>query len=60
MTEAQFHGIIAYPVTPFKPDEEAVNTALLAVLIEQLIERGAHAIASLGSTGESAYLGESE
>jgi 4-hydroxy-tetrahydrodipicolinate synthase len=60
MTEAQFHGIIAYPVTPFKPDEEAVNTALLAVLIEQLIERGAHAIAPLGSTGESAYLGESE
>ncbi|MBW4474789.1 MAG: dihydrodipicolinate synthase family protein [Stenomitos rutilans HA7619-LM2] len=56
---AKFHGIIAYPVTPFKPNGE-VDTALLAVLVEQLIERGVHAIAPLGSTGESAYLSESE
>ena len=56
---AQFHSIIAYPVTPFKPNGE-VDTDLLAVLIDQLITDGAHAIAPLGSTGESAYLSQSE
>lgn len=59
MTEAQFYGIIAYPVTPFRSDG-SVDTALLALLIERLIETGAHAIAPLGSTGESAYLREAE
>ena len=54
-----FHGIIAYPVTPFKPNG-AINTDLLAVLVNRLIEDGAHAIAPLGSTGESAYLSEAE
>lgn len=56
---ARFHGIIAYPVTPFKPNGD-VDTALLAMLVDQLLESGAHAISPLGSTGESAYLSKSE
>lgn len=56
---ALFRGIIAYPITPFDVNGTAVNTTLLAVLIEQLIEQ-AHAIAPLGSTGESTYLSEAE
>lgn len=58
MTE--IHGIIAYPVTPFTPDGGTVDTGALAALVEHLVTTGAHAIAPLGSTGESAYLTESE
>ncbi|ORV45136.1 dihydrodipicolinate synthase family protein [Mycolicibacter engbaekii] len=54
------HGIIAYPVTPFTPDGQAIDTAALAALVERLVDAGAHAIAPLGSTGESAYLSEAE
>jgi len=53
-------GVIAYPVTPFTADSEQVDTASLAGLVEQLVTTGAHAIAPLGSTGESAYLTEAE
>ncbi len=60
MADAQFHGIIAYPITPFKEHGEVVDTAQLVVLIERLITSGAQAIAPLGSTGESAYLSEAE
>ncbi|MGV9797301.1 dihydrodipicolinate synthase family protein [Mycobacterium sp. NPDC003449] len=59
MTTPDIHGIIAYPVTPFTADEE-VDTGRLAALIEGLVTGGAHAIAPLGSTGESAYLTEAE
>lgn len=55
----QFHGIIAYPVTPFLPDD-TVDTDRLTELVSRLVEDGAHAIAPLGSTGESAYLEERE
>ncbi|CPX56413.1 Probable dihydrodipicolinate synthetase DapA [Mycobacteroides abscessus] len=55
----QFHGIIAYPVTPFLPDD-TVDTDRLAELVSRLVEDGAHAISPLGSTGESAYLEERE
>jgi 4-hydroxy-tetrahydrodipicolinate synthase len=58
MTE--IHGIIAYPVTPFDADGGGVDTGALASLVDRLIDTGAHAIAPLGSTGESAYLTESE
>ncbi|MGW0161273.1 dihydrodipicolinate synthase family protein [Mycobacterium sp. NPDC003323] len=54
------HGIIAYPVTPFNSDGSAIDTAKLAGLVDQLVVTGAHAIAPLGSTGESAYLTEAE
>ncbi|BBZ32720.1 dihydrodipicolinate synthase family protein [Mycolicibacterium confluentis] len=56
----EIHGIIAYPVTPFTEDGESVDTGRLAALVEQLVSTGAHAIAPLGSTGESAYLTETE
>jgi 4-hydroxy-tetrahydrodipicolinate synthase len=56
----RLHGIIAYPVTPFMSDGAAVDTGQLAALIEYLIAAGVHAIAPLGSTGETAYLTEDE
>lgn len=37
MTEEQFHGIIAYPVTPFKTNGASVDIALLAGIIEHVI-----------------------
>ncbi|WP_006246279.1 dihydrodipicolinate synthase family protein [Mycolicibacterium tusciae] len=59
MTTA-LHGIIAYPVTPFTIDGDAIDTGKLAALIENLVDAGVHAIAPLGSTGETAYLSEKE
>jgi len=53
----KIHGIIAYPVTPFN---DGIDTARLAALVEKLVASGVHAIAPLGSTGELAYLEESE
>ncbi|MCX8556546.1 dihydrodipicolinate synthase family protein [Mycolicibacterium mucogenicum] len=58
MTE--IYGIIAYPITPFTADGDNVDTETLATVGEQLVSTGAHAIAPLGSTGESAYLTEAE
>lgn len=54
------HGIIAYPVTPFTSAGDGIDTERLATLVEHLVASGAHAIAPLGSTGESAYLTEDE
>ncbi|MEH6416085.1 dihydrodipicolinate synthase family protein [Pseudomonas sp. CGJS7] len=55
-----FHGIVAYPITPFHDHDGTVNAAMLTRLIDRLIDSGVHAIAPLGSTGESAYLSEAE
>lgn len=52
------HGIIAYPVTPFRA--ETVDPARFTDVIERLVGAGVHAIAPLGSTGELAYLDETE
>ncbi|MCV7196802.1 dihydrodipicolinate synthase family protein [Mycobacterium angelicum] len=52
------HGIIAYPITPFT--DSGIDTERLAALVERLVRSGVHAIAPLGSTGELAYLDESE
>jgi 4-hydroxy-tetrahydrodipicolinate synthase len=52
-------GIIAYPVTPYS-EAGGIDTARLAELVERLITGRVHAIAPLGSTGELAYLEESE
>lgn len=54
-----FKGIIAYPVTPFGRTGE-VDAPALASLVERLVASGVHAIAPLGSTGESAYLSDHE
>lgn len=52
-------GIVAYPITPFTADDK-VDLAMLAQLVRRLVADGAHAIAPLGSTGESAYLADGE
>ncbi|MGU3498020.1 dihydrodipicolinate synthase family protein [Mycobacterium sp. C31M] len=57
---SKIEGIIAYPITPFTAGGSAIDTPKLAGLVEHLVATGAHAIAPLGSTGESAYLTEAE
>jgi 4-hydroxy-tetrahydrodipicolinate synthase len=59
MTTSVFHGIISYPVTPFRADG-SVDLPALGELIDRLVARGSHGIAPLGSTGESAYLDDAE
>ena len=53
-------GIIAYTVTPFTDDDEQINLEALFLLIDELIDSGADAIAALGSAGECAYLDDDE
>jgi 4-hydroxy-tetrahydrodipicolinate synthase len=60
MTDSTIQGIVAYPVTPFNPTDSSTNIESLRLLIDRLIKTGAHAIAPLGSTGESAYLSDQE
>ena len=48
------HGIIAYPITPFS--EMGIDVDRLTGLVDTMVNAGVHAIAPLGSTGESAYL----
>lgn len=55
----KIQGIVAYPVTPFTADDK-VDLPKLELLVERLVTGGAHAIAPLGSTGESAYLDNDE
>jgi 4-hydroxy-tetrahydrodipicolinate synthase len=50
----QIQGIIAYPITPF--GDTGIDTERLAGLVDTMVGAGVHAIAPLGSTGESAYL----
>jgi 4-hydroxy-tetrahydrodipicolinate synthase len=52
--ERPIHGIIAYPITPFS--EGGISVDRLAALVDTMVNAGVHAIAPLGSTGESAYL----
>ncbi len=52
--EQVIHGIIAYPITPF--GEAGIDVDRLAGLVDTMVDAGVHAIAPLGSTGESAYL----
>ncbi|MFG3259418.1 dihydrodipicolinate synthase family protein [Streptomyces sp. NPDC048172] len=60
MSEAPVHGIISYPVTPFAPATGEVDLTVLRALTGELVAAGSHAVAPLGSTGESAYLTDSE
>lgn len=56
-----FNGILAYPVTPFTTDPDApIDAPALTALINRLIDSGVQAIAPLGSTGEAAYLSDTE
>lgn len=60
MASTLFKGIIAYPVTPFSEQDGALDIPALEQGIERLIKDGVHAVAPLGSTGESAYLSDAE
>ncbi|WP_028933633.1 dihydrodipicolinate synthase family protein [Pseudonocardia spinosispora] len=64
MSAPTIQGIVAYPVTPFTSSgsgsNSGIDTDALAKLIDKLVESGVHAIAPLGSTGESAYLTDEE
>ncbi|MFJ7248760.1 dihydrodipicolinate synthase family protein [Kitasatospora sp. NPDC098652] len=53
-------GIIAYPVTPFSRTDGSPDLDGLTALIDRLVASGCHAVAPLGSTGESAYLDDPE
>lgn len=52
--EQLIHGIIAYPITPF--GEAGIDIDRLTGLVDTMVDAGVHAVAPLGSTGESAYL----
>ncbi len=56
----QFNGIVSYPITPFHKGDGSVDIPTLKRLLDRLIAHGSHAIAPLGSTGESAYLTDEE
>lgn len=56
----RFHGIIGYTITPFSADGQQLDLPALGQSIDRLIAGGSHAIAPLGSTGEGAYLSDSE
>lgn len=59
MSTPVIHGVIGYTITPFAADG-SLDLAALGKSIERLIQSGVHAIAPLGSTGEGAYLSDSE
>ncbi|MDH0301459.1 MULTISPECIES: dihydrodipicolinate synthase family protein [unclassified Pseudomonas] len=56
----EFHGIIGYTITPFSQDGEQLDLPALGQSIDRLIDGQVQAIAPLGSTGEGAYLSDSE
>ena len=51
----EFAGVFPYLVSPVDA-EGRVKRAVLAALVERLIEAGVHGLTPLGSTGEFAYL----
>ena len=55
MSEAKFHGVFPYLVSPVHETGE-VNADVLVRLCDDLIEAGVHGLTPLGSTGEFAYL----
>lgn len=52
----KLEGIIAYPITPFKDENQEVDFDALTITLNALLEHQCDAIAPLGSAGESAYL----
>jgi dihydrodipicolinate synthase/N-acetylneuraminate lyase len=55
MSEAHFHGVFPYVVSPVHETGE-VNADVLARLCDDLIKAGVHGLTPLGSTGEFPYL----
>lgn len=60
MSTPSFKGIVSYPITPFDKTTGQVDLPATRGLIDRLVAQGSHAIAPLGSTGESAYLDDAE
>ncbi len=52
---SKFRGVFPYVVTPVSPDG-TVRTDVVGRLCNDLIVKGIHGLAALGSTGEFAYL----
>ncbi len=59
MSTPVIRGVIGYTITPFTA-EGTLDLDALGTSIDSLIADGVHAIAPLGSTGEGAYLSDSE
>ena len=55
MTDANFHGVFPYLVSPIAATGK-VKADVLARLCDDLIKAGVHGLTPLGSTGEFAYL----
>lgn len=55
MTDAAFHGVFPYLVSPVSPSGEVMDE-VLERLCGDLIAAGVHGLTPLGSTGEFAYL----
>jgi nucleoside-diphosphate-sugar epimerase len=55
MTEASFHGVFPYLVSPVD-SAGRIKTAVLRQLVDHLVRAGVHGLTALGSTGEFAYL----
>jgi 4-hydroxy-tetrahydrodipicolinate synthase len=56
---ADFHGVFPYLVSPVELDGQ-IRSAVLGRLCEDLIKSGVHGLTPLGSTGEFAYLNDSQ
>lgn len=54
-----FHGVFPYLVSPVEQTGE-IKTSVLSDLVEHLIASGVHGLTPLGSTGEFAYLTQSQ
>lgn len=56
----QFHGIFPYLVSPVDQTKGTILEASLRRLVEHLISCGVHGLSPLGSTGEYAYLSQTQ
>lgn len=56
MSDAPFHGIFPYVVSPIDESSGHVRESVLRHLVEHLIAAGVHGLSPLGSTGEIVYL----
>jgi 4-hydroxy-tetrahydrodipicolinate synthase len=56
---ADFHGVFPYPVSPVDASGE-IRTDVLGRLCDDLIQSGVHGLTPLGSTGEFAYLNQTQ
>src|SRR5437762_3296130 len=58
-TMADLHGVFPYLVSPIDP-EGSIRTEVLGRLCDHLITSGVHGLTPLGSTGEFAYLSQTQ